>query len=662
MKSFRFLFAAIIALAMIISGCTSGSDTKEKPSGSPAVKETASASQTPANTNAPANGAKEAPMLAELVKAGTLPPLAERLPKQTDIMVEPTVEEIGQFGGELRIPWTGSGDRWKVGQPTEEALFRFKKDGSGVEPNVAKSYEVNADSTEFIIHLREGIKWSDGVPFTADDVIFYWEHMLKKETFGKKVYDAYYSIDPVSGDKALAEITKVDDYTFKVVHKYPSVQFLERVAIDNKWFFAPAHFQKTILPEFVGEEKALEIAKKWGFEDLKSFGQATGYYYWVRPEIPTLRAWVAKNDPESDQFIMERNPYYWKTDIEGNQLPYIDRIVSTKVQDPSQQVLGTLSGDFNLNWFGAKDFTVLKENEKKGDYRVIQWLTTDWAPGGVSVQLNQTTENPDMRGLFQDIRFRQALSVGVDRGEIVEIVTNGISDPVQASVAEGLIGYQDGWRDQWTEYDPAKANQLLDELGLTKRGSGNFRQFPNGKDVVIDFIENTTDTGSFLELIKKYYETLGIKVNVKVVDKATHDEMKYANQIPATTESIAAVNVSLRPDALVPLRVLTPWYGMYGLYTQSGGKEGVKPEGDVAQILEYWDKIKASKTTDEINQWANEIYKIHMKNQWVIGYASPTPQLITASNNIRNIPDNLVWADEFRSLGHAHPAQFFIKS
>ena len=192
-------------------------------------------------------------MLASLVSAGTLPPLEQRLPEKADVMVEPVVDEIGRYGGNWTMAWTGPGDKWAVGQPSEEALFRFNKEGSGIEPNVAKNYEVNEDSTEFTIHLRKGMKWSDGVPFTADDVLFYWEHMLTKETFGKKIYDAYYSVDPDTGEKALATVTKVDDYTFKVVHKYPSVQFLERVAIDNKWFFAPAHFHKTILPEFVGE-------------------------------------------------------------------------------------------------------------------------------------------------------------------------------------------------------------------------------------------------------------------------------------------------------------------------------------------------------------------------------------------------------------------------
>ncbi|WP_231637493.1 ABC transporter substrate-binding protein [Paenibacillus sp. FJAT-27812] len=654
MKRSKMMLVLLVMIAIIAAGCTNNNsgpkatnETKEKPTETVVPVDNAQA------------GAKEAPALAALVKDGKLPKLEERMPVAADIKIEEVVDEIGQYGGEWKMPWNGPSDKWGIGQPTEEALFRFNKEGNKVEPNVAKGYEVNADSTVFTIHLREGMKWSDGVPFTTEDVIFYWEHMLKKETFGKKVYDAYYSVDPVTGDRALAEVKKVDDYTFTVTHKYPSVQFLERVAIDNKWFFAPKHFHETILPELVGDAKTLEITKAWGYEDPKVFLVETGYYDWLHKEVPTLRAWMPTTDPNSDQFVMERNPYFWKTDADGKQLPYIDRIVATKIQDPSQKVLGTLAGDYNLVVFGANDFTVLKENEKKGDYRIIPWTQPAWSSAGI--QLNQTTPDPNLRKLFQDIRFREALSIGVNRVEISEIVTNGLGEPIQASVPEGVMGYQEGWKDQWTEFNQERANQILDELGLTKRDKDNFRMNADGSELTLTIIESSTDTAAFLELLKKYFEDMGLKTNLKVVDGGTHFDMKYANQIPITTENISVANVAFRPDALVPLRVITPWFGHYGLYTQSGGKEGVKPEGDVALILEYWDKIKASKTQEEIEKYSNEIIKLHMKNQWVIGYAGPTPMLITASNNIHNIPSDMIWADEYRSLGQGHPSQFFIK-
>jgi len=655
LKRSRGFMVALVSMVVFVSGCFGGN-------AEPSKETKAVESQTPKETavaTGEAGGGKEAPMLAELVKAGKLPPVEERLPVAADVMIEPVVEEIGQYGGDWNMAWNGPSDKWGVGMMNEEALFRFNKEGNAVEPNVAKSYEVNEDSTVFTIHLREGMKWSDGVPFTADDVLFYWEHMLTKETFGKKIYDAYYSVDPTTGDKALAEVKKVDNYTFTVTHKYPSVQFLERVAIDNKWFFAPAHFHKTILPEFVGDAKTLEITKQWGYEDPKQFLVETGYYFWLHPQIPTLAPWVAKTDANSDQFVMERNPYYWKTDSEGNQLPYMDRIVENKIQDPSQSLLGKLSGEYVFGTFDTSNFTVLKENEKKGDYRVIPWTQPTWSSAGI--QLNQTTKDPNLKKLFQDIRFREALSIGVNRVEVSDIVTNGLADPIQASVPEGVIGYQEGWAQQWAEFNPERANQLLDEIGLTKRDKNNFRLNADGSDLTLTVYESDPNKSSFLELLKKYFEDMGLKMNVKMVEGGALFDLKYANEVPIHTENISVANVAFRPDALVPLRIITPWFGHYGLYSQSGGKEGEKPEGDVAGILDTWNKIKASKSKEEIDQLANEIYKLHMKNQWVIGYAGPTPMLLVASNKLRNIPEGLVWADEYRTVGHAHPAQFFLK-
>ncbi|MEK8128713.1 ABC transporter substrate-binding protein [Paenibacillus filicis] len=633
-----------------LTGCIGDSASTTKP-GSESVKD--------ANPKVSTGSYKEAPMWDSLVKNGTLPAVDKRLPEKDDIMIEQTVEKIGKYGGDWRLPWSGPDDKWGIGMITEEAMFRFKPDGSGVEPNVAKGYEVNADSTVYKIFLRKGMKWSDGHVFNADDVIFYWEHMLVKETFGKALYDCYYSVDPVTGEKARAEVTKLDDYTVQVKFKHPSVMFLERMAIDNKWFFAPAHYYKTILPEFIGEEKALEVAKQYGFKDTKTLGINTGYYYWLYSQRPTLRPWVPKNDPNSDRFISERNPYYFKTDKEGQQLPYIDRIVQTKIQDKSHKLVEALAGNVEVSSFDFADFTVLKENEKKGNYRVIPWSTPSWSSTGV--ELNQTTEDPKLRALFQDIRFREALSVAVDRKEVSEIITNGIGEPAQASVPKGLPNFQEGWDKQWTAFDRDKSAKLFDEIGLKWDAAHKYRTFADGSDLsMVIYQEKIADNEKFIELLRKYYEQVGIKTDVKIVDQGSFFDLKYANKIPVSVKTVNLVNVAYRPDELVPLRVITPWFGHYGLYTSSKGKEGVKPEGDVAELLANWDKIKAAKTKDEINKWSNEIIKLHQKNQWVIGYTSPTPVLVVAKNNVRNVP-KLVNSDEFRGLGHAHPAQFFIE-
>ncbi|RED63261.1 ABC transporter substrate-binding protein [Cohnella lupini] len=654
------LASAVLLLAMTaIMGCTANNNAAPTNSESASPSESVSPSASPSASTAGSGDYKEAPMLQELVKAGTLPAVDQRLPVKADVMIEPVFESIGKYGGEWRNPWNGPDDKWGIEMMTEEPMFRFKQDGSGVEPNVAKSVDVNADSTEFVIHLRQGMKWSDGMPFTADDVVFYWEHMLIPETFGKALYDCYYSIDPATGEKERAEVTKVDDYSVKVAFKHSSVQFLERLTIDNKWFFAPAHYYKTILPEFIGEDKALEVAKEYGFADTKTLGQWTGYYYWLYPQRPTLRPWVATNDATGNRFIMERNPYYFKTDAEGQQLPYMDRIVLDKMQDPSHKLVETLAGNVDISQFSFADYTVLKENEQKGGYRVIPWTTPNWSSTGV--QLNQTAEDPKLRKLFQDIRFREALSVAVDRNEVSEIITSGVGVPAQAAVPASLPGHQDGWDKQWTEFDAAKAEKLFDEIGLKWDGNHKYRTFDDGSNLsLLIYEEKGSDDEKFIELLRKYYDQAGIKTELKIVDQGSYFDLKYANKIPVAVKTVSLVDVALRPDELVPLRVITPWFGHYGLYTSSGGKEGVKPEGDVALILEYWDKVKSAKSKEEITKWSNEIIKLHQKNQWMIGYTAATPYLTVVKNNVKNVPA-LVNADEFRGIGIAHPQQFYFE-
>lgn len=662
-KKFIALSMVVFLLVVSFAGCT-GNDTK-KETGTKTNDEQAQQGEDKGSDTETkqekTEGFGEAPMLQEMVKAGTLPAVEERLPVLDDIMIERVAEEIGQYGGDWRFPWLGKRDKWDISYMTDEALFRFSQDGEGVEPNVAKGYEVNDDSTEYIIHLREGMKWSDGEPFSADDVLFYWEHMLLKESFGKSLYGCYFSVNPENTEeKAQAEVTKIDDYTVKITHKYPHPLFLERVAIDNKWFFAPAHFYKTILPEFIGEEKALEKAKEYGFEDLAAFGKWTGYYYWVWPQRPTLRAWVATNDADDQKFIMERNPYYWKTDAEGNQLPYLDRLVYDKYESKDQFLLQALAGKVDIFSFGMDKIEVLKENETKGNYRILQWYGAGW--GDSMIELNQTAKDLNVRALFQDIRFREALSICVDREELAAIATNGFSEPWQASVPKGLPNYIEGWSKKWTEYDVAKAEKLLDDIGMKWDADHKWRTHPDGSEFTLTFhIKGDADTTikGDKELLQKYYQAIGLKVNYKFVDAAYAQELKQGNDVEATFDNFGLVNVALRPDNVVPVRMKDVWDGQYGLWNTSKGEQGIKPEGDMALLLEYYYNLAASVTSADVKKWSDKIIGLHEKNIWLIGYLKPTPQMVVVNNDMRNVPDGVISADEFRGWGHARPMQFF---
>lgn len=602
----------------------------------------------------------EAPILAEKVAAGTLPAVEERLPVATDVMVE-YMDSVGTYGESFDFTFKGKSSQWWYGKITEEALFRFKTDGT-VEPNVAKGYDVNEDATVFTIYLREGMKWSDGVDFTADDCIFFYEKMCVPGTFGKSLFDCFKVTNPETGEETTAKFAKVDNYTFTVSFEYPKPTFLENLAINSKWCFAPAHWQKQILPEFIGEEAALAKAIEMGYSDVAALGKETGYYFWNTKGIPSLRPWIIEadapnNDCDGEYFVMKRNPYYWKVDETGQQLPYIDELRFTKISDDSQALLKVLDGSTDILEMNYTDYDVLIENMEKGGYNLLEWSGSSWSSSVAQLQLNQTAKDEKLRTLFQNKDFRQALSIAVDRDEYVELVSDGYSTPQQAAPAKGALGYSEEWLNKWTEYDVVTAKSLLESCGLVM-GSDGYYDFADGTDFVLNlqtYTESLADKSA--ELLMKYYGEVGIKTTYKAYDRSLLDNMLTSNDFEAIVGPIApaeTASIILRPDTLVPVRNYAAWYGQIGNWYVTKGKEGVEPTGDLLKLCELYDDLKAAMTPEEQESIALEMLKLHQENTWIIGYMSDTPVLLAKNKNIMNFPDVSVYCDEFRGLGIAH--------
>jgi len=649
----------ITMLSVIVVGCSQKSKLENADSASVSVTLQDGSADKEGFVNS------QAPELKKLVDSGELPPLEERLPNPGNIFIE-EADEIGVYGGTWDLTWRGIDDKWTVGAISAEGLFHFGPDGKTIYPNVAKDYEVNEDSTVYTIYLREGLKWSDGVPMTSRDITFYYNEMLVKETFGKSLYQCYYSVNPETGEKTKAEVTAIDDFTVQVKFKDPSPMFLKSMIVDNRWFFTPSHFYEKILPGSVGLEEAERIAKEKGFSDVKGLGKWYGYYYWVWEDRPTLRPWVAASDPNGEVFTMKRNPYYWKTDVNGNQLPYIDEIKLKRVTSKDQFVIEAIAGNIDMQDFSMNDFTMLKENESAGNYNLKLYQGTRWA--GTALQLNQAVKDEKYREVFSDIRFREALSIAVDRRYVSEIVTSGFAEPLQLAPPVGFPGYDEEWSKKWIEYDPEKANWLLEEMGM-KVGDDGFRTFSDGSEftLTIETDDSTANGAKFLELLTKFFEEVGIRTDVKVMEFSLMNEKKYGNDMMAIagTEGdslMRSLDILLRPDSLIPIRPIMVWSSAFGDYVSTDGERGVKPEGDIAHIVELWEKIKGSKTEKEARVFSDEILDMHKKNIYMIGYTSQTPYVFLAKKTLHNLPDVAIMCDEFRSWTTLRLSKVFFEN
>ena len=387
-----------------------------------------------------------------------LPPVEERLPAAADVMVE-NVADIGQYTDFITLMQGGS-SKWGPGKPTEEALFRFRTDGT-VEPNVAKGFEVNEDATVWTIHLREGMKWSDGVPFTSEDCRFFYENCLLTGFTGKSAWEAVKAADE-NGEMQLAKLDIVDDYTFTMTFASSKPEFLRELAINGKWFFAPKHWLEEHVAVYSDESKTAEekdaYAQALGFSDMKALGNSYTYYYWIVPGRPTLRAWTIDGDFNAEMCVWKRNPYYWKVDAEGKQLPYIDELHFRRYSDDSQALLWVMDGTADIGSVALQDVETILNSE--ATVNLVEWSSTGWT--SQSMQLNLAVQDELKRPLFQNVNFRHALSVIVDRNQIAQLIDNGYTEPAQSAPPEGAQGYDPEWTNKWVEQDLDAAAAEID--------------------------------------------------------------------------------------------------------------------------------------------------------------------------------------------------------
>ncbi len=576
----------------------------------------------------------EAPILTELVKQGKLPPVERRLP-QNPIVIEP-LEEIGKYGGVLRSFYRGTAD---IGAITNHVryvrLVRYKGDLGSLEPDIAEKWSMTRDCKEFTFYIRKGIKWSDGEPFTADDVIFWYEDVvLNKEL--TPVFPEWLT----AGERP-PKIEKINEYAFKIIFDAPYSLFLLREAggSGEALINYPKHYLKQFHPKYTDLRKLEELAKKEGLDTwYKLFAKKAD---WLQnPDLPVLTAWkVTSFSGATGRVVMERNPYFHKIDSAGNQLPYIDKVIWEMYGNKEVEIMKVISGevDLHIRHFRAPDYPVLSANREKGKYRTVLYYEDRGCDDLVVYWINQTVEDPVLRKIFRDKRFRIAFSLAINRKEINDLVYLGLGKPRQASMPSSSPYYDPEWEKTYTEYDPERANKLLDEMGLLKRDKEGFRLRPDGKtlEITIEFAGGSMQPDA-LTLLKKYLENIGIKVNLKFEDWSLYNVRAAANEIQVGAW-IAFLPKIISPAQLLATASNSPWAPLWGKWYLTGGKAGEEPPKEMKQIYRLWEKVKTTPSAKERDRLFREICKIHKENLWIIGAVGETPRIGIIKDNLRNI-------------------------
>lgn len=299
-----------------------------------------------------------------------------RLPKGEDVYVVKDVA-IGNYGEEVQFATENAKTITK--ELVSEGLFCYGDNGS-IAPNIAKSYTVNADFTQYTIYLREGMRWSDGVLFTSDDCIFFYDKMCVKEVFGESLWKCFTLTDG-KGNVKKAEFQKLDDYSFRVIFPSGNPDFLSELLKQGGICFAPEHYFVNLMPEFMGESAAAAKAKNMGYDSVEEMLREAVVNAWNTPGVPTLNAFCVseeegKGDVTGNYYEFVRNPYYWKVDEAGKQLPYMNSMGFTRISDESQRMLLTTEGFLTVSRLYPEQMEEARTGASRGKYRIITWSDT----------------------------------------------------------------------------------------------------------------------------------------------------------------------------------------------------------------------------------------------------------------------------------------------
>ena len=586
----------------------------------------------------------ETPSLAAAVAAGALPPIEARLPENP--MVARMAEDehaLGRSGGTLRILMAKSRDTRQLVVYGYARAVCYTPDHRLVA-DILEDVEV-ADGRIFTLHLRRGHKWSDGQPFTTEDFRYYWDDVANNEELSP--------LGPpkrMMADGSLPVFEVIDETTVRYTWPTSNPFFLPAIAgATPLYIYRPAHYLKQFHADYADPAALEALVEDSGRQHWAALHHRLDHQYKNdNPDLPTLQPWVLTTPPPSERFVFKRNPYYYRVDREGRQLPYIDEVVMS-LANSNLVALKTSAGETDLQarYLRFDDYTFLKKAEGRNDYNVRLWRTAKGSHFALFPNLN--VDDPEWQPLMRDARFRRALSLAINRHEINLVVYFGLALEGNNTVLPQSPLFRTDYKTRWATFDLELANALLDEIGLVERDDRGIRLLPDGRplELVVETAGESTEQTDVLELIRDTWAAAGIKL----FTKPSHREV-FRNRIFAG-ETLMSVWTGIEngiASAMAPPTELAPTtqgqlqWPQWGQYYETSGQAGEPPALAEAKRLlalnEAW--RRAVTEEDRVRIW-REMLEIHADQVFTIGVVSGTLQPVVVSNRLHNVPEEAVY-------------------
>lgn len=589
---------------------------------------------------------QESSFWAAEVKNGNIPAVADRIP--TDPLIVDLVAKgrtLGVQGGTLRTLVSRSKDIRQMVVYGYARLIGYSADYS-LQPDILRDVVIE-DERKFTLHLRRGHRWSDGAPFTSDDFAYWWKYIANNPKITPSGPPEWMTVD---GE--LGTVTFPDAQTVVFEWSTPNPGFLPLLAQARPPFiYRPAHYLKQFHVEFADSDFLVQEilsarVKSWAALHNKR----DNMYKFDNPEQPTLQPWLNASGKPTSRNLFVRNPYFHRIDMAGTQLPYID-VVEMTVVGGGLIAAKSNAGEVDLQARGLdfRNVAILKKGEKEnGNYRTLLW--GNGAASQIAIYPNLNFADPVWREVMRDVRFRRALSLGIDRRMINRALYFGLAQEGGMTALPNSPLHNPADLAAWSDMDIDQGNRLLDEMGLTEWTGNGLRKLPDGRpmEFVVETAGERQEEESALSIITDTWRELGIRLIMRPLNRDIMRSRIYAGT------GMAAVwygwdnglpRAETSPQYLAPTAQEFFAWPKWGQYYQTGGEFGEAPDMEAPKRLLQlqWDWSHTNDAAQRTEIWA-EMLEIHAQQQFAIGILSGAPQPVVVSNRLRNVPEDGVWA------------------
>ncbi len=568
-----------------------------------------------------------------------LPPIAERVPKEP-LITNPELigRVVGVQGGSLHTLISRPKDVRLINVWGYARLVGFNEKLE-LYPDILESVDNKFDKI-FTLNLREGHKWSDGSPFTAEDFRFWYEDVALNSKLNPIGLPGFMLVEGM-GPKFMV----LNETTVRYSWHKPNPLFLQELAKARPPFiYKPAAYLKQFHEtygnlEFIRSIARIEKVRGWA----PLFNRMDDMYGATNPHIPTLQPWVPRTASGERRAVMERNPFFHRIDNTGQQLPYIDRIIMDVV-DGKLIPAKTLAGESELQarGLGFSDISVLKRGEQTEDYDTRLWLNSKGSE--ISILPNLSIQDPVWRKLMQDRRFRHALSLGIDRELINKVLYFGLGRPGNDTVLDVSPLYRPDFQTVWAEYNPDLANQLLDDIGLTEKRGDGIRLMEDGRplQLIIEITGESSEQDDALELVAETWKEIGVSAFIRPSQRDTIRARALSGNLIMSVWSgfeNGVPTANMPPIDYAPTREDFLSWAPWGNYYESDGHAGVQPDWEPAiRLIDLFDQWLVSSSFEEREMIWEQMLQIHADETIHIGLVNGVRQPVVVKG-LLNVPE-----------------------